>query len=102
MDTTQELQEPCNYINFIKLAEVLRVLHLETNLWAKVQSEQMSFQSAMQDMKSVCCPDVNGELANSRDFVQQWPLRSEEAANRTATEESSGRAGLYGLTMSWM
>ncbi len=30
MDTNQKLQESCKYINFIKYAEVLRVLYLET------------------------------------------------------------------------
>ncbi len=29
--------------------------------WAKMQSEQMSFQSATEGVKSFCWPDINGE-----------------------------------------
>ncbi len=73
MDTTQKFQESYKYINFINKQNcftMLQVLHEEVNKrqswfflfsWAKVPSEQMSFHSAMEDVQSFCCPDVNGE-----------------------------------------
>ncbi len=62
------------YINFIKYAELLQVLHSQTirdrervvllllSLWAKVQSEQISFQPATDDVYICCCPHVEREL----------------------------------------
>lgn len=55
VDTTQKTAR----IKYIKYAELLRELYLETILlWAKVQSEQMTFQSQTEDVYSFCCPEL--------------------------------------------
>lgn len=77
---------------------MLRVLHLCSTLtvfilfsWAKVQSEQMSFQFATEDRVSAVLMSVGSSLrrceawtANRRDFDELWlsPPRSEGVASQ--------------------